>query len=165
MGIDSDVAAVPFDPNEAARKIIERAEADPSVRHVQVGVGGLVAICHALQATEEALHIALDRLQEAERKNAELSALVIEQEGLYRDERKAAEAREAALREALKDLYAYVIELEGMHGVAVAVRGGKYPNRAKEIGERVRAALATSEETFRITPGQEKTLNRAALDE
>jgi hypothetical protein len=45
--------ATVFDPVDAARKIIARAEEHPDIRHVQVGVGGLVAICKALVALSE----------------------------------------------------------------------------------------------------------------
>ena len=42
--------AEPYDPVDAARKIIARAKENPDVKSVVVGVGGLVAICEALVA-------------------------------------------------------------------------------------------------------------------
>ena len=51
-----------------------------------------------------------------------------------------------ALVEALRDLFAYVHELEQRFTVNVAVRGDSFPHGAAELGARVQSVLAAFEQ-------------------
>ncbi len=82
----------------------------------------------------EALRVVLAELEQAE-------------QYVRAEEAEARLASVPALVEALQDLMAYVVELEGLHGPAVAVRGSKFPDGAAALGDRVRAVLTVYEQS------------------